>query len=249
VVHRIIPLGLTLGEARAWYINRVLLPRLRWALAALIAATIISLSVLSALGQSLEQSLTTHMVVYDSSFLVAGFLFAYAGNSFLELSSHLSDSLWRTRHLVTRSQLGARGFSILALGCAAFLLGYWYLPAQFNAAAASVSSDTGMHLSFLFAGGLTFVGASFLSGRVKLIALVVVGKGLGLYGMFLLLTNQTLYSVYPGYEQVETGAALLFLMLILDFTIMPFWLYKYFGNVTGPTFPSPIRPRLKVHPD
>jgi len=155
------------------------------------------------------------------------------------LSSHISDSLWRMRYLVSRSHLGARGFSILAFGCAAFIIGYWYVPAQFNAAAANVSSDAEMRLFFLFAGSLIFVGASFLSGRVKLIALVVVGKALGLYGMFLLLTTQTLYPVYPGYEQVDAGAVLLFLMLILDFTIMPIWLYKYFGKVAERNFLIP----------
>jgi hypothetical protein len=118
----------------------------------------------------------------------------------------------------------------LAFGSAAFLIGYWYLPAQFNAAAANVGSDTEMHLALLLAGGLIFVGGCFLSRRMKLIALVVVGKGLGLYGMFLLLTPGRVYSIYPATEQVYAGAALLFVMLILDFTIMPLWLYNYFGK-------------------
>ena len=230
LVHRIIPLGLTLSEARAWYVNRVVIPRLRWALVASITGFIILLSMLSEFGQLLEQSLTTHLVVHDSLFLVAGFLFTYGAGSLIELTPYFSDRLWRTRNSLNRSNFGANALRILALISAASLVGYWYLPSQFNAAAGNVSSNTEMGLTLLFAGGLIFVGVCFLSRRLKLIGLVVVGKALGLYGMFLLLTPWTLYPAYPGYEQVYTGAALLFSMLILDFTVMPLWLYGYFGK-------------------
>jgi len=231
-VYRIIPLGLTLEEARAWYVNRILIPRLRWALAALVVGSIM-LSTLTELEQSLEQSLTTHMIVYDLLLLVSGFLFAYGINFLIQVTSHLSDRLWWARNALHRVRLSPRVFSISAFGSAALLIGYWYLPAPFNAAATTVSSSVEMQLVFLFAGGVIFVGAHFLNRRLKLIALVVVGKALGLYGMFLLLTPRTVYSFYPAYEQVYAGTALLFLMLILDFTIMPLWLYNYFGNTSA----------------
>lgn len=148
-VHRIIPLGLTLGEARAWYVNRVLIPRLRWAIAVIIAGFIVLLPMLTGLGQLLEQSLTTHMVVHDSLFLVAGFLLTYGANSLVEVTSHLSNRLWRARDALNRSRLGGKAFSILTFGSAGSLIAYWYLPAQFNAAAVDAASGTEMHVAFL----------------------------------------------------------------------------------------------------
>ena len=228
--HRIIPLGLTLGEAKAWYVNHVLIPRLRYALAALTIGFIILSTLPTEVGQLLEQTLVTHMIVHDPLLLVAGFLLAFAVNSMIEVAPHLSEPFWQARNAWNGSTLGARALSMLTFGCAAVLVGYWYLPAQFSAAAASVSMDAEMGLAFLFAGGLIFVGACFLTRRTKLIALVIVGKALGLYGMFLLLIPRTLYPTYPSSEQVYAGTVLLFLMLILDFTIMPLWLYNYFGK-------------------
>jgi hypothetical protein len=232
-LHRIISLGLTLGEARAWYANRVLFPRLRWAVVAFVAGSILLLSMLTEIGQLLEQSLTTRMVIHDALLLVAGFLFADGLNSLIEVASHLYDRLWRARNVLSIACLSMRVSSILTFGSAALLIAYWYLPAQFNAAASNVNSDVEMHLALVLAGGLIFVGALFLSKRLKLIVLVIVGKVLGLYGMLLLLTPQDLYPIYPSYEQVYAGTALLFLMLILDFTIMPIWLYNYFGRASA----------------
>jgi len=127
--------------------------------------------------------------------------------------------------------------SLVPLSSAAILIGYWYLPAQLSAAAGSVEVGVEMQLAFLFAGALIFVGAAFLSRRLKLITLVVVGKALGLYGMFLLLIPTAVYRTYPAYEQAYAGTALVFLMLTLDFTIMPLWLYNYFAKAPG-THPS-----------
>jgi len=232
-IHRIIPIGLTFAEARAWYLNRVLIPRLRWALAGLIAGAIILGLMFTETGQALEQSLTTHMMVRDLLLLVSGFLLAYGANSILELASQFSDTLRRARAFLNAKSLGGHASSILTLGLAALLIAFWYLPAQFNAAVANLSYGNEMCLTMIIAGSLIFVGARFLSKRVKLIALVIVGKAMGLYGMFLLLTPQSVYSVYPNYEQLYAGSALLFLMLILDFTIMPLWLYSYFRKASG----------------
>ncbi len=229
-IYRILPLGLTVEEARAWYVNRILLPRLRWASAALIAALMILIAMLTELGTLLEQSLTTHMVIHDLLFLLSGFLFAYGISFLTQIASHLSGRLWTATAVLNRKCLNETALSVLPFASAALLIGYWYLPAQFSAAAANVTANVQMQLALLFAGGFIFVGSSFLSRRLKLIALVIVGKVLGLYGMFLLLTPQIVYSIYPAYEQAWAGATFLFLMLILDFTIMPLWLYSYFGK-------------------
>jgi hypothetical protein len=47
---------------------------------------------------------------------------------------------------------------------------------------------------------------------------------------FMLLTSLRIYASYPVYEQAEAGIVMLFLMLGLDFTIVPVWLYGYFGK-------------------
>jgi uncharacterized membrane protein len=138
----------------------------------------------------------------------------------------------------------AHALSIPAFCSAAALIGYWYLPTEFDGTVTNFVLNSEMHIALLFGGILIFVGASFLATRLKLIALVIVGKVLGLYGMFLLLTPWIVYSIYPAYEQVYAGSALLFIMLIFDFTIMPLWLYNYFRNPskrglvrnTGPEF-------------
>jgi hypothetical protein len=39
-----------------------------------------------------------------------------------------------------------------------------------------------------------------------------------------------IYSVYPASEQVEAGVAMEVVMLILDLTVLPLWLYNYFGK-------------------
>jgi len=55
---------------------------------------------------------------------------------------------------------------------------------------------------------------------------------MGLYGSLLLLTPLTIYAAYPISEQAEAGTVMIFLMLVLDFTIVPVWLYGYFGKNT-----------------
>ncbi len=104
------------------------------------------------------------------------------------------------------------------------------MPAEFDAATITANIHVEMHISLLLAGGLIFVGSRFLSKRMKLIAPIVAGKAMGLYGTYLVLTTLTIYRVYPAYEQAEAGVVMLFLMLGLDFTIVPIWLYGYFGR-------------------
>jgi len=232
VVHRIVPLGLTLGEARAWYLNRVVIPRLRWAVAALAGGLIILTLVLGGFGYLLEKSLAARMF-HDALFLAAGFLLAYAAFSTVEVSSRLSDRLWSTSKSMAGSWFDAKLLRIASFGAAALIVAYWYIPAKLATTATSVGADTRMGTAFLFAGSLIFVGSSFLTRRVKLIGLVVLGKVLGLYGMFLILTPWAVYPTYSLYDQIYAGSALLFLMLILDFTVMPLWLYNYFVKSSG----------------
>jgi len=67
---------------------------------------------------------------------------------------------------------------------------------------------------------------------LKYIAPIVVGKLMGLYGMFLLLVPYTIYTAYPAYEQAYAGVALLVLMVVIDLTAVPLLLYNYFSKAT-----------------
>jgi hypothetical protein len=59
---------------------------------------------------------------------------------------------------------------------------------------------------------------------------------LGAFGVFLLITQSYLYSVYPFSEQSEAGLVFVVMMLLMDSTIVPLWLYNYFGKGTSIRF-------------
>jgi len=162
-VYRIIPLGLTLKEARAWYVNRILMPRFRWALVAWAVGFVVLLSEVTALGDMLEQNLVTRMIAQDVLLLVSGFLLAYGTTFLMQLTSHLSDRLWRIRNRLRTVRLSTHALSISAFGSATAIIGYWYLPTEFNATVTNFILNSEMRIAFLFAGVLIFVGASFLS--------------------------------------------------------------------------------------
>jgi len=228
-LHRIIPLGLTLGEARAWYMNHVLMPRIRLGLVAIAAGSIMLGSMLTPLGELLEATLVTAMMQHFLFFAV-GVLFAYGVESSMLVASRLSSKASRVRALLGKVNLAVNKCGLLTFLAAAALIAFWYMPAQFDAATMIAYVHVEMDIAMLLAGGLIFVGCRFLSKRMKLIAPIVAGKLMGLYGSFLLLTPATLYAAYPIYEQTEAGVVMMFLMLGLDFTIVPIWLYGYFGK-------------------
>ena len=231
-LHRIVPLGLTLGEARAWYMNHVLMPRIRFGLVATAAGLIVFGLMLSPLGELLEGTLITHMIVQHFFFLIAGVLFAYGIESSVLVASRLSSKASRAHSLMGEINLAVNKYGLLTFLAAAGLIAFWYMPAEFVAATMIAYIHVEMHLTMIVAGGLVFVGSKFLSKRMKLIAPIVAGKVMGLYGTFLLLTPLTIYAAYPVYEQAEAGIVMIFLMLGLDFTIVPVWLYGYFGKNT-----------------
>jgi hypothetical protein len=231
-LHRIVPLGLTLREARAWYMNHVLMPRIRWGSVATAAGLIMLGSMLSPFGEQLEGTLVTNLIVQHFFFLAAGVLFAYGIESSMLVASRLSSKASRAQVLMGRVNLAVNKYGLLTFLAAAALIALWYMPAEFDAAIMIAYIHVEMQITMLFAGGLIFVGSRFLSKRMKLIAPIVAGKLMGLYGSLLLLTPLTIYAAYPISEQAEAGTVMIFLMLVLDFTIVPVWLYGYFGKNT-----------------
>lgn len=210
--------------------NHVLMPQLRLALIAVAAGLIMIGSMLSPLGELLERTLFTHMIVEHFFFLAAGVLLAYGIHSSILIASRLSTKASRIYALMGKVNLAVNKYGLLTFLAAAVLIAFWYMPAEFDAATMTANIHAEMHISLLLAGGLIFVGSRFLSKRMKLIPPIVAGKAMGLYGTFLVLTALTIYTVYPAYEQAEAGVVMLFLMLGLDFTIVPIWLYGYFGK-------------------
>ena len=59
---------------------------------------------------------------------------------------------------------------------------------------------------------------------------------MGIFGTFLMFTSLIVYPVYPAPEQTEAGLVMVVMMLLMDVVIIPYWLFKYFGN--KPTHPS-----------
>jgi cytochrome c oxidase assembly factor CtaG len=121
-------------------------------------------------------------------------------------------------------------WGIVTFVVAALLTAYWYLPANFDAAVLGGMVHLEMHITLLVAGGLVYGGSRGLTKRARQIAPIIVGKAMGLFGAILLLTPTYIYSVYPASEQAEAGVVMEVLMLVLDLTVLPIWLYNYFGK-------------------
>ena len=225
-VHRIIPLGLTLTEAKAWYANHILIPKLRRGVVPAIPGLAI-LILLFTFWELIQKNLVTGLL-QQGVLIVAGFLFSDSISNLIPvlLELYFNTSLCNR---VNGRERGA-GTMLLVFGAGLGLMIFWGLPAGFDMAGESGSAHTVMQLSLLLVGFLFFAGSQSLSRRVKLIAPVAAGKVMGLYGMFLLLTPVSIYSIYPAAEQVYAGVALLIVMCALDFTIVPIWLYRYFAS-------------------
>ena len=198
-------------------------------LMAVAAGLIMVGSILSPFGGLLEGTLVTNLMEHFV-FLAAGVLFAYGIESWLLVASRLSSKASRAHGLMGKINLTVNKYGLLTFLAATALIAFWYMPAEFDAATTIAYIHVEMSITMLVAGGMIFVGSRFLTKRMKLIAPIIAGKIMGLYGSFLLLTPLTIYAAYPIYEQAEAGIVMIFLMLGLDFTIVPVWLYGYFGK-------------------
>jgi len=206
------------------------MPQIRSVLVAVAAGLIMLASMLSPIGELLGGTLVTHLIVQHFFFLAAGVLLAYGIGSSVLVASRLSTKASRAYALMGKVNLAVNKCGLLAFLVAAALIAICYMPVEFDAATMAASIHVEMHITLVFAGGLIFVGSRFLSKRMKLFAPIVVGKVMGLFGIFLLLTPVTIYAAYPVYEQAQAGTVMVFLMMALDFVIVPVWLYGYFGK-------------------
>ncbi len=231
---RIVPLGLTPKEAKGWYIHNVLMPWISRGIIAIAIASVAILSTVTPLEGYLGSRLILHMVAQHFVFIAAGCLFAYGIDSLTLVASRLSKNIHQgyNSYLKVNFILNKRGITTFA--AAAFLTAYWYLPANFDAAFLTTNVHIEMHFTFLLVGGLVYAGSKLLTKSMKRIAPIIVSKAVGLYGTFLLFSPVYLYSVYPTSEQAEAGVVMLVIMLLMDLTILPVWLYNYFGRASPP---------------
>jgi cytochrome c oxidase assembly factor CtaG len=231
-IKRILPLGLTPTEAKGWYIRAVLRP---WLIKSIVAVSVgfsALLSVLSPLGTYLESTLTLHMLLQHFLYIAAGFLLVYGVNLLVWVGSTLSNKVSSIYSNLLRVNSMFSRYGIVILFVASLVVGYWYLPNNFDAAFLQGNAHVEMHLSLLGAGGLIYLGSRVLTKRVKQFAPVVVGKAMGLFGALMLVTPNSIYSVYPVAEQTQAGVTLVVIMLVVDLTLMPIFLYNYFGKNT-----------------
>ena len=229
-IQRIVPLGLTIQEAKAWYRYDVSIPWLYRGLLAVVVASALALSTLTPLNEYLESTLSLHMFVQHFLFIAAGFLFAYGVDSLILAASPLSRMVSQTYTLLLKANSIVNKRGIVGFVIAAMLTAYWHLPASFSTAVLSERVHVEMHATFLIVGSLVFVGSKLLTKRMRHIAPIIVGKAMGLFGAFLLFTPRYVYSVYPVAEQSEAGLGMVIMMIVMDLTIVPYWLYNYFGK-------------------
>ena len=187
-------------------------------------------SVLTPFGESLDSTLTLHMIVQHFFYLAGGFLLASGADLLILGSTKFSRPLTSIYSTLMKANVSVNKRGLVTFVIAGLLAAYWHIPANFNAAVLDDNIHIMMHFTFTVVGSLMFVGAGLLTGRMRHVLLLVPGKAMGIFGAFLMFTTLYVYPVYPAPEQTEAGLVMVVMMLVMDLTIVPYWLYKYFGK-------------------
>jgi cytochrome c oxidase assembly factor CtaG len=188
------------------------------------------LAMLTPFGESLDSTLTLHMMVQHFFYLAGGFLIASGADLLILGSSKFSRSLTTFYSSLMKVNASVNKRGLFTFVIAGLLAAYWHIPATFDAAVLNEGVHVLMHFTFTVVGGLMFIGASLLTGRMRHALLLVPGKAMGIFGAFLMFTTLYVYPVYPTPEQTQAGLVMVVMMLVMDLTIVPYWLYKYFGG-------------------
>ena len=189
------------------------------------------LSMLTPFGHSLDSTLTLHMTIQHFFYIIGGFLLASGVDLLVLGGSKFSKRLTRVYSDLKKVNASINRRGLVAFAVAGLLTAYWFIPANFDAAVLDNDIRIMMHVTFTFVGSLLFIGAGMLTGRLRYVLLLVPGKAMGLFWAFLLFTPMYVYQVYPASQQTETGFVMVVMMLVMDLTIVPYWLYNYFGKV------------------
>jgi hypothetical protein len=190
---------------------------------------VILLLLVSPFGESFDGTLST-VILLNFLFVLVGFICGYAISSLLQVVSGIYNGVSRIRFVVTKMNFVGKEFSLLIIAAAIAILTFWHMPVELDAAVLNAKMQIEMHLTLFLSGCLLFGSSQLFSRNMKTIASIVAGKAMGLFGLFLLLTSSRIYSIYPAYEQGNAGVLMLLVMCVLDFTVMPLWLYSYFGK-------------------
>jgi len=190
--------------------------------------TLCILSMLTPFGESLDSTLTLHMVVQHFFYLAGGFLIASGADLLILGTSKFSRRITSIYSTLMRINASINKRGLVTFVIAGLLTAYWHIPANFDAAVLNDDIHIMMHFTFTVVGALLFMGAGLLTGRMRHVLLLVPGKAMGIFGAFLMFTMMYVYPVYPGPEQAQAGLVMVVMMLVMDLTIVPYWLYKYF---------------------
>jgi len=188
------------------------------------------MSMLTPFGESLDSTLTLHMVVQHFFYLAGGFVLASGADLLVLGASKFSRNLLSIYAWLLKVNASFNRRGMLTFVIAAVLTAYWHVPVNFDAAVLDDNIHIMMHFTFTVVGGLLFVGSGLLTGRMRHFLVLLPGKAMGIFGAFLLFTTAYVYPVYPAAQQTETGLVMVVMMLLMDLTIIPYWLYKYFGK-------------------
>jgi len=168
------------------------------------------------------------MILQHFALVMVGILFAYAAHSVA--SSGLSVSLFIAYESVLRKVSLVNRYGALSFSAAGLMICYWALPSSFDAALSSSLPQLMMRMSFICVGALVLAGSMCISSHAVAMLSIAVGKVMGLFGAFLILSPAHLYDVYPAVQQAETGVIMIAIMTVIDMTVLPCWLYKYFKS-------------------
>lgn len=195
---------------------------------------------LTSFGDYLDTTLTLHMIVQHVFYFAAGFVLTSGADMLILAGSASSAKVSSTYTGLLRINAAYNKRGLLTFLASGILIAYWHLPANFDAAVLNETVHMTMHATFLLVGSLVYVGSKLFTWRVRTFLLLIPSKAMGVFGAYLMFTNSYVYAVYPALQQAECGLAMVVMMLGMDLTLVPYWLYKYFQPTTKPTIPKAI---------
>ncbi len=185
------------------------------------------------------------MVVQHAFYLAAGFLLTSGVDMLVLARSAVSKTVSRAYASLLRINASYNKKGLLTFFAAGLLVAYWHLPVNFDAAVLSETVHVMMHTTFMLVGSLVFAGSKLFTWRVRTFLLLIPSKAMGIFGAYLMFTTSYVYSVYPVSQQTECGLTMVAMMLGMDLTLVPYWLYKYFQPVQKPALQVPNRQTKK----
>lgn len=196
----------------------------------LLLALLLILLMLTSFGDYLDTTLTLHMILQHAFYLVGGLLLASGTDMLVIAGSAISKKVSRGYSFLLRINATYNKRALLTFLTSGLLVAYWHIPANFDAAVLNEGIHIQMHITFLIVGGLIFIGSKLFTWRVRTFLLLIPSKAMGIFGAFLMFTSGWVYSVYPQWQQAECGLAMVVMMLAMDLTLVPYWLYRYFQS-------------------